>query len=106
MSQPETRLQREIQKALKQRGAFVFKIHGSEYMVSGLPDLVVCYRGLFIGMEVKMPEGKQSERQRYIERQVIDAGGKCRVVRSVRAALKLLDECDEQTEIPKVVRRF
>lgn len=95
MSQPESRLQRQIQIALKDRGAFVFKVHGSEYMMAGLPDLIVCYRGMFVGMEVKMPEGKQSERQKYIQAQVNSAEGICRVVRSVRDALVTLDAVDE-----------
>jgi hypothetical protein len=75
-------------------------------MMAGLPDLVISYRGLFIGMEIKIAEGKQSERQRYIERQIKDSGGIYRVVRSVRSALRILDECDELTEIPRVVRTF
>lgn len=106
MSQPESRLQRQIQIAVKDRGAFVFKVHGSEYMMAGLPDLVISYRGLFIGMEVKMPEGRQSERQLYVGRQIKDSGGMYRVVRSVRDALRMLDECDELTEIPRVIRTY
>jgi Holliday junction resolvase len=97
-SMPETRLQRQIQDILKREGAFVFKVHGSEYMMAGLPDLVVCYRGLFIGLEVKMQEGHQSARQIYVESQIRDAGGISLVVRSVRDVLAILARVDAQLD--------
>jgi Holliday junction resolvase len=91
MSQPESRLQTSIQKALKRRGAFVFKIHGSEYMMSGLPDLIVCSNGLFVGLEVKMPGERPSIRQGYVHGRIKAAGGTVAVVRSVQEALDVLD---------------
>ena len=40
MSQPEAKLSREIMKTLRLKGYFVFKVHGSEYMMAGLPDII------------------------------------------------------------------
>src|SRR3546814_4336782 len=56
MSQPEARLGTAIRRACIARGAFAFKIHGGPTMMAGLPDLIMCYRGRFIGMEIKVPD--------------------------------------------------
>jgi len=92
MSQPESRLQRKIQDALKLEGYFVFKVHGSEYMMAGLPDLIVCARGLFIGLEVKLPStrGDVSPRQSVVHSQINNAGGIARVVCSPQEALDVV----------------
>lgn len=90
MTQPEARLQRKIQDVLRQAGAFVFKVHGSQHMMSGLPDLIVCYRGRFIGMEVKMPGNKPSKIQHLRARAIKDADGFCFVVHSTNEALRAL----------------
>lgn len=92
MTQRESRLSRKIQTALREKGAFCFKVHGSENMMAGLPDLIVCYHGKFIGMEVKHPEtrGNTSPRQEFVMGQIRNAGGYARVVCSVEEALALL----------------
>lgn len=92
--QPESRLQMAIQKELKKRGAFVFKVHGSETMMAGLPDLVCAYRGFFVAFEVKTPTGEVSKRQRYVMRQIMGAQGIVTVPRSVADALNVLDAID------------
>lgn len=97
MTQPESRLQRAIQHALMNRGAFVFKVHGSQYMMTGLPDLVLCYRGWFVALEVKMPGNDASPAQKLRIKQIRKAGGRAYVVRSVAAALKVLMMIDQQS---------
>lgn len=93
MTQPEARLQRKIQDAIRLEGHFVFKVHGSEMMMSGLPDLIVCARGLFIGLEVKVP-GKLSNtsvRQELVASRIRKADGAAFTVASVAAALDAID---------------
>ena len=90
----ETRLQYAIQKLVTQRGGFVFKVHGSEYMMSGLPDLIICYRGQFIGMETKEPGKHPTPIQSLRCEQIRKAGGKSEVIRSVEEAIKRLDSVD------------
>lgn len=94
MSQPEARLGREIRRECIKRGAFIFKIHGGPTMMVGLPDLILCYRGVFIGMEVKMPEGKVAKIQERRIEEIRSAGGLSGVVRSVSDAIALLDDAD------------
>lgn len=90
--QPEAKLGHKIRAALEARGAFVFKVHGSGMMMAGLPDLIVCYRGLYLGMEVKMPGNKPSVRQEFVHAKIRQAEGIVGVVYSVDDALKLLED--------------
>lgn len=96
--QPEGRLQQSIQKALKERGYFVFKVHGSQFMMAGLPDLVVCAEGLFIGLEVKVPERRKnvSEAQSLVHERIRGSGGRCEVVCSPDEALNVVDRALEE----------
>lgn len=90
MSQPEARLGEKIRAALEKRGAFVFKVHGSALMMTGLPDLIVCCRGQYIGLEVKMPGNTASKVQEHVGFKILAAGGKWRVVYSVQDALDVI----------------
>lgn len=92
MSQPEARLGAQIRKALTERGAFVFKVHGGPMMMAGLPDLIVCYRGRYIGVEVKMPGNKPSAVQLRVHEQMRRAGATVVVAYSVEDALASLHQ--------------
>jgi len=91
MAQPEARLSRKIMTALRERGAFVFKVWGSEHMMAGLPDIIGCYRGQFIAVETKMPGNTTSTRQDYVGDQMRRAGARVVVAYSVAQALEVLD---------------
>lgn len=91
MGQPEARLQRNIQKKLREQygeDIYLFKVHGGPMMPSGLPDLICCVYGIYIGIEVKMPEGDVSVIQRHVHARIIRAGGAVVVARSVADALE------------------
>lgn len=91
MSQPEARIGRSIRKWFEDRGAFVFKVHGSEMMMVGLPDLMVCYRGHFIGIEVKQPGQRPTPRQTYVHGLIRAAGGRAIVATSIDDVRRQLD---------------
>ena len=67
--------------ALRAEGWFCFKIHGGAMMMAGLPDVIVCAEGLFIGIETKHHEtrGGTSPRQDFIHDQIRLAGGHAQV---------------------------
>jgi hypothetical protein len=92
MTQPEAKLSRAIMKELRLDGHFCFKVHGSEFMMAGLPDIIVCADGLFIGLETKMP-GKRSNtspRQDYVHALIRASGGNVYVVCSVAEARSVI----------------
>lgn len=52
--------------------------------IAGIPDLIGCYKGRFVGIEVKTPENKAgaTKLQMWFIRQIIKAGGIAFVARS------------------------
>jgi len=91
----ESELTTKIIKALRGRGGFWFKVHGNAIQMSGIPDIIGCYRGHFIAMEVKLPRRLiVSKRQRLILRRIRRAGGTSIVIQDSLAALEVLDRVD------------
>ena len=71
----ESKLQRKIQDYLKRKGCYEFKVHGSVYMKSGIPDIIACYKGKFIGIECKIGKNKMSRSQEENRDHILEAGG-------------------------------
>lgn len=94
MSQPESKLSRKIMDRIRAEGYFCFKVHGSEYMMAGLPDIIVCAQGLFIGLETKMPleRSNTSMRQDYVHGLIRAADGIAQVVCSPDEALAAISD--------------
>jgi hypothetical protein len=64
----------------------------------GIPDLLVCYRGRFVGLEVKQPGEKPSAKQKQILGEIEAAGGYCRVVSTVGEVAYLLEKIDAEVD--------
>lgn len=93
MSQGESKLSGKIIAALnRRRDCFAWKNHGSEYTISGLPDICVIASGLFIGLETKMPgkRGDTSVVQEHVMGLMRGAGAHAQVVCSVEEALEVV----------------
>lgn len=90
MTQRESRLSQNIMVRLRAEGAFCFKIHGGPAMMTGLPDIIGCYKGMFFGIETKI-DTEVTLRQRYVHGRIRRAGGVVIVAHSVREALTALD---------------
>lgn len=108
-TQRESRISREILKALRAEGVFCFKIHGGPTMMRGLPDIIACVDGRFLGLETKTPENRSntSEIQKYIHGLMRDAGARVEVVCGVQEALSIIDDmrtAPSITTIPKPTR--
>lgn len=95
--QPESRLNKSIKAYLKGKGAKVIKIHGGDnFQEEGLPDMIVCYQGIFIGLETKTPVGKLRPRQQYVLDQIKKAGGYVGVPRSLEDVKRLIAKIDRK----------
>lgn len=86
----ESALQRQIIAYLRSRGAYVFKAVGSPLQQVGTPDLLVCWHGRFIGLEIKVPGKKPTPIQEYEIHKIREAGGCGVVVESVGDVAVLL----------------
>ena len=71
----EKLFENKVKKWLKEHGAWYVKTWGGGYQRSGIPDLIICWKGHFIGLELKSEIGKPSELQKYELDQIRKAGG-------------------------------
>ena len=62
---------------------FAFKEHGGMYGTAGLLDIICCYRGRFVGFEVKTPSGRLSKLQEITIVKIKAAKGEAFKVTSV-----------------------
>lgn len=66
----------KIKKYLESRGAWFVKYWaGAQYTKSGIPDILACINGYFVGIEVKAQNGIPSELQLHNVRVINAAGG-------------------------------
>lgn len=81
---------------------FYWKEHGGMYGTAGIPDMIVCYRGRFIGFECKVGKNKPTVLQAVTIKQIINAGGYAMVVRSVDEVKQIIAafEKEYKTERP------
>lgn len=87
----ETLLRTRIIKRLqKERPGFWMVVHGSAMQQAGVPDLIGCYRGRFVGLEVKVPGEEPDPLQSHRLNQIIRAGGIAGVIESPDDALRLV----------------
>ena len=92
----EKQLVIKIRKALKEQYPkdVYYKIHGGLSQERGMPDILGCHDGRFVGMEVKTPErfAKEgpTEYQKHQLARIKKAGGISGVVTSIHEALQLI----------------
>ena len=95
MTTPESKLKRSLKNILNDRGAYWCAVAEGAYAKPGDPDIIVCYKGKFIGIEAKTYEGSQSQWQKLRERMITKAGGIYLIVRSPEDVIRMLDAIDE-----------
>lgn len=89
----ESNLVKRIKKKLQTEiHGFYVKIHGGPFQTAGLPDLVGCVNGKFIGIEVKLPgkERNLTPRQSLILQSIRDTGGIAFVATNPQEAVDML----------------
>lgn len=74
---------------------FAWKEHGSQYSTAGIPDIIVCFHGMFVAFEVKTPTGKLTKLQEITLGKINAAGGHAYKVTSVAEVKVILDELEE-----------
>ena len=93
-------LEREIVTAIKKYLAslgsdvFFWKEHGSVYGTNGVPDIICCYKGRFLGLECKLPGGRLTELQKRAIKKINRAGGVACRVESVEDVKRVIERVD------------
>lgn len=83
----ERDITRQIRDVLKYHGIFHWKVHQGLGSTPGVADILGCYKGRLLAIEVKAPKGRLSEHQvRFLER-VSQEGGIAIVAYSVDAVI-------------------
>lgn len=72
----EKNFENKVKAFLKDTGAWLLKYWGgAAYTKSGIPDLLVCSDGRFLGVEVKAPNGEPSLLQLVNLKKIRESGG-------------------------------
>lgn len=82
---PEKKVENEIKQWITNNGYWLIKIQGGcNNPDAGVPDILACINGFFVGIEVKRPEGgRVSKLQIYQIKQIRKAGGIAFVCKSL-----------------------
>ena len=85
-----------IRKYLASLGSDVFfwKEHGSMYGTNGVPDIICCYKGRFLGLECKLPGGRLTELQKRAIEKINRAGGIACRVESVEDVKRVIERVE------------
>lgn len=74
-STPEKKVKKKVVAQLKAEGAYFFYPVTGGYGASGVPDIVCCIRGLFVGVECKAGRNKPTALQQANIDAINRAGG-------------------------------
>ena len=85
-----------IKRYLASLGSDVFfwKEHGSVYGTNGVPDIICCYKGRFLGLECKLPGGRLTKLQKRTIEKINRAGGVACLVESVEDVKRVIERVD------------
>ena len=78
----------------KQPNTFHWKEHGGVYGTAVIPDIIVCYKGKFVGLECKAKGRKPTVLQQITINKINRAGGIAKVVYDLEEVKELLKNLD------------
>lgn len=70
---------------------FYWKEHGGQFGTAGIPDIIICYKGRFIALEVKRPGGKPTLLQKITLNKIEKAKGIAKLVTSVEQVKEIIE---------------
>jgi hypothetical protein len=89
MMTPEGRVKKQIRNWLREQGAYIFSPVQMGFGASTL-DLLVCWNGRFVGIEVKAPGKTPTDRQCAICDEITMAGGQSIIAWSLEDVAEIL----------------
>jgi Holliday junction resolvase len=94
----ESQIQAKILKFLRALGPICWVIKAAVCNERGVPDILCCYKGRFVGFEVKTAKGRISGPQRVQNERIRRACGRAVVVRSVADVRVVLKHIDREVD--------
>lgn len=71
----EKNFENKVKKYLEEQECWFVKFHANSYTKKGVPDILCCFKGKFIGIEIKASNGRPSVLQLRNLKGIEDAGG-------------------------------
>jgi len=71
----EKSFENKIKRFLDSKGVWYVKFFANGYTKIGVPDILACVNGYFVGIEVKARNGRPSELQQLNIKKIRDCGG-------------------------------
>ena len=72
----EKQFENRVKDFLKEQGCWFIKYWGGgQFTKEGIPDILCCCHGFFLGIEIKAPKGKPSPLQIHNLKKIDEAGG-------------------------------
>lgn len=93
---PETALKRACKQILTNCGWFNHAILQGLGSYPGIPDMLIAKGGRTVMLELKSPQGKQSEAQKKYQQDLEAAGGEYLLIDSIDAMIKWLQAQGER----------
>lgn len=72
---PEKRFETKVKKLIEDEGGWQVKFFANSYTKNGIPDILACINGYFVGVEVKAQNGHPSALQLHHCSEIRKAGG-------------------------------
>jgi Holliday junction resolvase len=103
MTTPEKKVKDKIKKLLEEYGAYYFMPTTGGYGRSGVPDIVACLRGKFIGIECKANGNKPTALQEKNLMEIMNVGGFAVAVdeNGIELFKNLLNQIKQSDKIPR-----
>ena len=92
------KVQPQVLKFLNSRGIYNFKTMVSNRR--GVPDIIACYGGYLLGLEIKEDGDSLSTLQARELEKIKNAGGKALEVRSLQQVVDLIEEIEKEKHEP------
>ena len=86
----EKQIENSIKKYLASKGVWYIKHFANKFTKVGVPDILACWQGKFVAIEVKTPVGVLSELQKYNLIAIQKAGGISLVARSLEDVMEVI----------------
>jgi Holliday junction resolvase len=83
---PEAKVKKRIKETLDSMGAYFLQPIGTGFGANGAPDIVACYKGLFIGVEAKAGKGKTTALQEFNLKRIEGMGGLALVINEMNVS--------------------
>ncbi len=86
MATPEKKVKDKVKKILEKLGCYYFFPATGGFGKSGVPDIVICFKGHFVAIECKAGDNKPTALQEMNMKKIRESGGSTIVINEANLA--------------------